>query len=146
MTVNLDTGVHTGDAQGDTYTNIEIIRGSAHADTLTGDAGDNILEGGAGDDTLTGNAGDDTLTGGEGGDNLFGGLGSDTADYSGASGGVTVSMARPKDLNKGEAQGDTYDGIENITGSAHSDTLYGNNSANALKGGSSKGHSVWLWR
>ena len=57
---------HTGGhAAGDKLKNIENLRGSAHADTLTGDSEDNILEGGAGKDTLTGGTGADTFVFGQ---------------------------------------------------------------------------------
>ena len=125
VTVNLATGVHTGDAQGDTFSNIEIIAGSAHADSLTGDASDNILRGGAGDDNMSGRAGDDTLDGGDG---------SDTADYSGSNATVTVSLAAGAGAG-GHAQGDTLTSIENIIGSDHADILVGDASANVLQGG-----------
>src|SRR5262245_7630333 len=58
----------TGDAAGDTLSEIENLIGSAQADTLTGDGGDNVLDGGAGNDTLDGGAGDDTMIGGAGND------------------------------------------------------------------------------
>ena len=59
MTVNLTTGGTGGDAQGDTYANIENVIGSAGADALTGNGLANALNGGAGKDTMTGLAGAD---------------------------------------------------------------------------------------
>ena len=57
---------HTGEhAAGDKLKGIENLRGSAHADTLTGDSEDNILEGGAGADKLTGGTGADTFVFGQ---------------------------------------------------------------------------------
>ena len=94
-------------------------------DTLTGDAGANTLTGGAGDDTLEGGAGDDTLDGG---------TGTDTASYAGAGAGVTADLAMAAN-NTGEAAGDAYAGIENLTGSAFADTLTGDAGANTLTGG-----------
>ena len=128
VTVDLSstTAQSGGHAQGDTLTGIENVTGSAHADTLTGTSSANVLKG---------SGGNDILEGGDGGDTLNGGDGSDTASYSGASGDVTASLHN-QSLNTGDAQGDTYISIENITGSAHDDTLYGNNSANVLKGAS----------
>jgi Ca2+-binding RTX toxin-like protein len=62
VVANLQTGVNQGDAQGDVYTSIEAIVGSAFADTLTGDgaAGNDVLVGGAGTDALNGSSGIDT--------------------------------------------------------------------------------------
>lgn len=60
VTVNLATGVGVGgDAEGDTFTNIEWVIGSDNFDYLTGDGADNQFVGGAGSDTIDGGEGDD---------------------------------------------------------------------------------------
>lgn len=75
VTVNLATGSYSGgDAQGDSLTDIENVRGSQNADTLTGDATANVLAGGAGNDRLFGGEGNDTLRGDAGSDTLVGGV------------------------------------------------------------------------
>jgi Ca2+-binding RTX toxin-like protein len=125
---------NTGYAAGDTYFGIENLRGSAFDDTLTGDKFGNILEGGAGNDTLSGGAGDDILEGGAGADKLDGGAGIDTASYANAASGVRADLLKAAN-NTGEAAGDTYKNIENLTGSAFNDTLVGDKKANVLDGG-----------
>jgi serralysin len=117
--------INTGDAAGDSYVSIENLIGSSFADTLTGDAGDNALNGGDGDDILSGGAG---------GDALGGGGGKDTASYASAAAGVSASLTNASE-NTGDAAGDSYVSIENLTGSAFADTLTGNKAANALAGG-----------
>jgi Ca2+-binding RTX toxin-like protein len=104
----------------DTLSNIENLRGSGFADTLTGNAGNNVLEGGPG------------------GDSLDGGGGSDTASYEHATAGVTANLANPNDPinpNTGEALGDSYQFIENLFGSRFTDHLIGDANANVLDGG-----------
>ena len=64
---------NTGEAQGDTLLNIEIIIGSEFNDVLVGDAADNTFMGGDLLDNIFGFAGDDTLNGDGGNDRLFGG-------------------------------------------------------------------------
>jgi len=124
----------SGEAAGDVLTGIENLRGSDHADTLVGDGGANELSGGAGDDALWTGAGDDTLSGGQGADQLQGQGGVDTASYAGAAGGVFVRLWSGEGLS-GEAAGDVLTGIENLRGSAHADTLVGDDGANMLQGG-----------
>ena len=73
-----------------TLVGLEVARGSAHDDALTGDerrntllglAGNDLLDGAGGNDRLVGGAGDDTLAGGAGDDLLDGGEGeADSAD------------------------------------------------------------------
>ena len=134
VTISLDGSSGSGgDAAGDTLTNIENIIGSANVDVLTGDAGSNVLTGLAGGDTLNGGDGADTLIGGAGGDALNGGDGIDTASYAGSA-AVNVNLLTGI-VSGGDALGDTYSGIENLTGSSNADTLTGNNSANTLDGG-----------
>ena len=143
MTVDLDNSANnTGAAAGDTFTSIEIIAGSPHADSLTGDASANVLRGQdgndnlhglAGADQLFGLAGDDTLEGGPGGDALDGGDDTDTASYAGASAAVTVDLDDPAN-NTGAAAGDTFTSIEIIAGSLNADTLTGDAKANTLRG------------
>ena len=99
-----------------------------------GTAGKDSLYGGAGNDKLYGGAGNDLLEGGTGADRLHGGSGTDTASYEKALAGVTASLVKPS-INKGEAKGDSYISIENLTGSSHADKLYGNAGANKILGG-----------
>ncbi|MFI0845977.1 Ig-like domain-containing protein [Mesorhizobium sp. IMUNJ 23232] len=136
-------GVNAGDALGDTYNSVESLTGSAFADTLTGNTGTNSIIGGlgndkvfglAGNDNLFGQDGNDILVGGAGADAFSGGVGSDTASYEDATAGILASLVSPA-ANTGDAAGDTYSSIENLTGSAFADTLTGNNGANVLKGG-----------
>ncbi|QRM33119.1 putative Ig domain-containing protein [Microvirga sp. VF16] len=77
---------HGGDAEGDTFANIEIIEGSRLSDLMTGGTGVDIFVGLDGNDSLTGgdnndvfvgSTGNDTLDGGVGYDVMYGGLGDD---------------------------------------------------------------------
>ena len=120
------SGANQGDAKGDTYSSIENLTGSSYSDSLFGNSGANVLDGGAGNDTLVG---------GGGADKLIGGSGTDTASYAGASKGVVANLASSS-ANQGDARGDTYSSIENLTGSSHADRLFGNSGANTLSGGS----------
>ncbi|MBC7985261.1 MAG: FG-GAP repeat protein [Sphingomonadaceae bacterium] len=66
-----------GDAAGDSFIDIENLRGSAFSDRLRADSGHNVLNGGDGSDLLEGRGGLDTLIGGRGEDTLIGGAGFD---------------------------------------------------------------------
>ena len=122
VTVNLGTSTATGgDAEGDTFTSIENLSGSAFDDTLTGDTGNNILEGAAGADVL------------DGGDGL------DTAAYTHSNAAVTVNLLNGT-ATGGHAAGDTITNIENVSSSRYNDTLTGDTKANRLDGGSGHDH------
>ncbi len=98
-----------------------------------GRVGNDVLLGGTGNDQLHGDVGNDVLVGGAGADRLYGDGGIDTASYYAAPLGVTVSLASPA-ANTGEAKGDIYASIENLTGSAYGDRLFGNAGANVIDG------------
>jgi serralysin len=92
--------------------------------------------GGSGNDTMTGNDADNVLTGGAGSDSLIGGNGSDTASYQTATSRVVANLADAS-INTGDAAGDTYNSIENLTGSdiaGAGDALVGNSGRNILEG------------
>lgn len=93
------------------------------------------LIGNAGANKLVGSAYTDTLIGGLGNDTLNGGSGSDTASYADAAAAVTVSLALTTAQNTLGAGSDTLASIENLIGSAFSDTLSGNAGNNVLTGG-----------
>ena len=122
-----------GHAAGDVLSGIEHIVGSAHPDVLTGDDGANELVGNAGDDTLRGNGGDDVLAGNAGADRLHGGAGADTLSYRLSGAGVRVNLAEGTAAGA-HAEGDTFTGIENVTGSDYRDVLSGDAGANRLDG------------
>lgn len=110
------------------------VTGTAKADKLAGGVTDDHLFGKAGDDLLIGLGGDDILVGGIGADVLQGGSGSDTASYEDAKSGVRADLLKSY-ANLGDAFGDSYDSIENLTGSAFNDMLGGDNGRNLLIGG-----------
>ncbi|HWM31860.1 MAG TPA: PQQ-dependent sugar dehydrogenase [Methyloceanibacter sp.] len=98
------------------------------------DLGD-TLSGGAGNDMLFAGSGNDILIGGSGADLLNGGLGMDTASYAASPQAVTVNLQTGVGLG-GDAEGDRLQGIENLIGSAHGDTLIGNGANNVFQPGS----------
>ena len=102
-------------------------------DNVTGNIADNVLEGRDGDDTLMGGHGNDTLIGGPGADALGGDAGLDTASYARSSTAVTVNLSDGT-ATGGDAEGDTFTSIENLSGSAFDDTLIGDSSDNVLEG------------
>ena len=125
-----------GDITNETITGTalaDVIGGLGGVDTINGLGGNDNLNGGSGNDALNGGDGDDILIGALGNDALNGGAGVDTADYAGAGAGVTVSLAAG--TASGGAGSDTLSLVENVTGSAHADTLTGDGNANTLRGG-----------
>ena len=119
--------VSGGHATGDTITNFENIKGSAHGDVLTaltGTAGEtgSTLWGLGGDDSLTGGLGNDTIEGGAGADEMDGGVQAGRADtaentqantlsYAGSDAGVTVNLATAS-TSGGHAEGDEIETYE----------------------------------
>jgi len=131
VSIMLDAGdgyssCHGGDAEGDRPFSIENVDGSQWNDILVGDAGANALSGAAGDDSLAGAAG---------ADHLDGGAGNDTVVYwnTGSTAGLTIDLATGVGHN-GDAEGDTFTGIENVTGGPGNDVINGNDGANTLFG------------
>ena len=125
--------VSGGDGEGDVLIDIERVAGPAVESFIAGTDGPDVLEGTIDNDRIEGYGGNDTLRGRAGADSLDGGGGSDTASYSDASAAVTVDLANPAS-NTGDAEGDTYTSIENLTGSDFDDTLIGNAMPNHIRG------------
>jgi len=126
VNINLATGAASGGhAEGDTFDGFNNVVGSIYNDQLTGDDGDNRLTGGDGNDDLFGSAGADVL---------FGGAGIDTIHYTASDDGVTVNLLRQKGTG-GDAEGDIFTDVENVTGSEFADVIAGSTDANVINGG-----------
>lgn len=115
--------------------NVEVLmlKGTDHlngtgnelANELFGNAGNNILDGGAGDDRFYVSSG--------GNDQVFGGLGIDTVHYA-SYGAMTINLVTG--IGQGsDADGDTYNSIENAMSGGGNDRLIGNTERNVLNGG-----------
>jgi Ca2+-binding RTX toxin-like protein len=119
VNVNISVNPHStsgGDAQGDSSSNFENVRGSdvvgddgtgATGDNIIGSSGANTLDGGAGDDTLNGLSGNDTLLGRDGEDAMDGGLGNDV--MAGGNGNDQMEGGLGNDTMAGDAGDDTID-------------------------------------
>ena len=110
VTVNLNDGTTSsgGEAEGDKLTAIEHATGSKHDDIFIASADEN---------------------------DLYGGAGTDTVSYAASASGVTVNIGT--NVNAGGAAGDSFDSIENVIGSDHSDTITGDGGDNVIEGGAS---------
>ena len=109
----------------------DTLYGSQAGDAINGLGGDDTLYGNGGNDYLFGGLGNDTLHGGTGADRMDGGDGSDWVSYAGSQ-AVTVDL-RDRGFG-GDAEGDTYLNIENVSGSSYADVLLGNATNNTLNG------------
>jgi Ca2+-binding RTX toxin-like protein len=117
VSINLGTG-QAQDGQGgvDSLAGIEVILGSAFADTLIG---------GNGNDNLRGSAGNDTLDGGAGT--------ADVAQYASATIGIMVNLGTGF-VQDGQGGTDSLAGIEQIWGSSFNDSMLGGNGADFFVG------------
>ena len=133
--LNLASGVHTGDAAGDTFSGIEEFRLSAHGDSFVGGAGADKargmngadgLDGAGGSDLLYGGAGGDTLLGGDANDRLYGEAGADT-------------------LDGGDGDDLIYAGLDadSLAGGAGRDRLIGERGDDSYTGGAGADH-FWM--
>lgn len=122
--VDLGNGVAEGNNQLDTLLNIENVTGTIYGDYIVGDAGDNRIR----------SLGDyDWLVGSDGSDQFDGGTGRDMVSYVNAPSRVVVNLGTGRGT-EGQAAGDTYTSIERITGSVHSDQLYGGDGEEDFRG------------
>ena len=121
----IDTPTSTSTIVNDDAPPVNIINGTAAGETLIGTTGV---------DQINGLDGNDILVGGAGADALNGGNGNDIASYSNATSAVVADLGLPAS-NTGDAAGDTYVGIEGLTGSAFNDQLLGLDTADTLDGG-----------
>ncbi len=110
------------------------LYGTTEVDRFNGGDDNDVIYGYLGDDQLSGGIGNDTLIGGVGADYLNGGSGTDAASYNSATSAVFVNLTNPAS-NTGEAAGDRFVSIENLSGSNYNDQLLGNSVANLINGG-----------
>ena len=129
----INWGVNASEAAGDSYYSIENLTGSIYADVLRGTHGNNVILGLGGNDVIDGNGGNDVINGNGGADVLNGGDGIDEASYVFATSGVLADLIS-WGLNTGEAAGDSYYSIENLTGSIYADALRGTHDNNVILG------------
>lgn len=161
IVIDLDRDIaEGGDATGDSLKNIEAVlgtifddyimgdrgenffHGSGGRDSLFGAAGDDWLDGGDGDDFLVGGEGDDTLRSGQGADTIEGGEGFDTLTFWSSGEGVAVDLRLGRGFG-GDANGDTYAGIEAVKGSRdHGDSLVAHDKGAVLKGYGGDDHLI----
>ncbi|MGL4962777.1 MAG: calcium-binding protein [Inquilinus sp.] len=142
--VDLQVGSGTGgDAQGDRYTNVECVTGSAFADRLVVGIVHEIVNGGDGNDLLisangaydgsnilAGGGGDDVVIPGTSINRCWGGPGIDQLNLQNFSNGVSVDLV-DRDPT---AFGPQFEGFENLYGSAGRDGFFGDAGANVLEG------------
>ncbi|WP_026597019.1 calcium-binding protein [Methylobacterium sp. 77] len=100
---------------------------------LTGGTFGDVLRAGSNADTVNGGDGNDVLEGGAGADIINGGNGFNTASYDRSASGVTVDLTTG-DTTGGDAAGDALTQIQKLVGSAHADSLTGDNLDNTLVG------------
>ncbi|TAF12622.1 MAG: hypothetical protein EAZ74_06925, partial [Alphaproteobacteria bacterium] len=144
LTINLATGVATGEGT-DTLISIEDVIGGSNNDTITGSDASNEITSGSGDDVVNAGGGDDLIVGGDGAgnDTYNGGTGIDTIKYTSAKSGITINLSATSNQAKSTLAGDKagigidqLSGIENIIAGNYDDLIIGNSSVNHIEAGS----------
>src|SRR5450830_681316 len=116
VTVNLTTGVGAGgSAAGDTYVHIQNVIGSVGNDTFVDNIDANSFDGGSG--------------------------GQDTVSYANSAVGVSVNFVSGRGVG-GDAEGDTYNRIQNVIGSAYDDVFIAGSDSQSFDGGSGGSDTV----
>ena len=139
----IDTGIIVTAGAGN-----DDVTGGRGPDDLYGDGGADALSGGGGFDRLFGGAGNDTLFDDLTGASFDGGRGIDTLNFSNSATGVAVYSSWVEtgvtvEMGTGSVTithgGDQFQnrviGIENLTGSAYNDVLWGDGTNNVIRGG-----------
>ncbi|WP_342454981.1 calcium-binding protein [Pseudomonas sp. S11P7] len=117
------------------FTNNVDMTLAANVERLTYTGTSNFTgRGNAGDNVITGGSGNDVLIGGAGADQLVGGAGMDTASYEDERTGAGVTLNLKTGVHTGMAQGDTFESVEAIRGSAYGDTFFAGTGADTLDG------------
>ncbi len=124
VVVDLSTGMAEIWSEIDTLVSIENITGTYYGDFIVGDPGANSIRAMAGYDWMVGSRGADTFDGG---------AGRDTVAYPRATSGISANLLTGTGT-AGEANGDRYVDVENLTGSGYADRLIGDNGPNVLCG------------
>lgn len=135
----VNSGIGGFDASGWTFSFWQpqdrlVINGSIWSEDLVGSVRNDRINGNAGSDRIWGGAGNDVISGGTGADTLRGGTGNDTLSYAEDTFGVRIDLGQ-NEAWRGEAQGDSISGFENVTGGSGADILTGSAGANRINGG-----------
>ncbi len=117
VTLNFKTGEHTGLAKGDTFSGIEVFKGTAYNDVFVASTGA---------DTFDGNGGYDRV------------------DYSTSSQAISITMSSATSGMGvgGDAQGDVFTNMEAVTGSTYNDVFNLNVGSTAIYGGA--GNDIYV--
>jgi len=135
VVVDLASGTASDGLGGtDSFTNMEYIRGSNHADTLLGDDGDNRFRGLAGADVMDGRGGIDEADYTLSPNGVIANLGPDSYTGNVGFGDVTVLSGTARDGHGGSGSADLLISIEDLRGSEINDILVGSEDANRLRG------------
>jgi Ca2+-binding RTX toxin-like protein len=122
--VSLITGRAESGADINLLRGVENVTSTGHGDLIEGDDGANLIRGLGGNDWITATAGADTIDGG---------TGRDMVSYVNSPDPVVVDLGAGRGQG-GYAEGDTYAGIERITGSVHADLFYGSPEDDEFRG------------
>jgi Ca2+-binding RTX toxin-like protein len=131
-----------GGAAGDTLNSIENLTagqgndfayGNDGANLVDGFLGNDVVYGYAGNDILRGGEGNDVLVGGAGADSLQGGNGTDRVAYSDQLVDLVINLDGTPNTG-GDAAGDFFSSIEQVTAGQANDTVNGDGNANLLDG------------
>ncbi|OLP60301.1 hypothetical protein BJF93_15190 [Xaviernesmea oryzae] len=115
--------------------NLYIDAGNGN-DWIKGSDSSTTFLDGNGNDVVFAGKGNDTIIASQGNDYYDGGAGTDTLSFAWTTKGVKVDLRQTKGSAQGNETGtDQLVSIENVTGGAGNDTLYGNKFDNVLIGG-----------